>query len=80
MPVHAAVGLAQFRATVTIAGPANGSSVPMVVLEDLDAASRTIGRIIGGSPQAGPFDPKPVSYDCPPPGGASPSFRTRAGG
>ena len=41
----------------------------MVVLEDVDAASRTIGRIIGGSPQAGgPFDPRNVSYDCPPPG------------
>ena len=69
MPIQAAVGLAQVRATVTIVGPANGSSVPMAVWEDLDLASRTIGRIIGGSPQSsGPFDPKPFSYDCPPPG------------
>ena len=69
MPVRSAAGLAQFRAIVTIAGLANGSSVPMAVLEDLDLASQTVGRIIGGGPQqAGPFDPKGASYDCPPPG------------
>ena len=80
MPVQAAAGLAQFRATVTIAGPANGSSVPMAVLEDLDPASRTIGRIIGGSPQApGPFDPRHMLV-CLPASGLGRHVRSQPGG
>jgi hypothetical protein len=80
MPVHAAIGLAQFSATVTVAGPANESSAIMAVLEDVDLTSRTVSRIIGGGPQTGPFDPKGVSYLCPPPGWHVTFFPNPAGG
>jgi hypothetical protein len=68
MPVRARTRLEQFRAVVTIVSATDAGSVPMAVLEDVDATSQTISRVVGGSPQPVEFDPRGVAQDCPPPG------------
>jgi hypothetical protein len=69
MPVRAAhARLSQIRAVVTLVAATDAGSVPMAVLEDVDAASLTVGRVVGGTPQPAAFDPRGVAQDCPPPG------------